>query len=419
MAVRSGEIPQGEQEDSGEVDKRPVPGMALPNKVALEGVKIVGSGAVGFGKFGGRRLLDILRLGRKHKGFVAGALSGAATMGAAMAPSQAVDLPKNVISGSVDAFHDPKGAAGSATTELGHVLLNSADAAVSQAGHALNSHSKSEIKGGVEVEQLPSTFDLAFPHVLGQDREAAFIKVIDARNDLNLHHPKEVSEEVYKYEGLVDKYCTQYGVPKSLMMGLIIAESKANPKAFNAETEAKGITQITKVIGDKYNLEMSGGEDDPNFLKDDRFDEETAIRVAAQEIKYYFEKEGTWAGAFQMWHMGEPQYIEMKLTYFKNKGINLDNPLDPDIDNEEAKKRMDDLLSHTIEDNTSPFLVFKDKDNGGVIIAKSWNGTGDYLAFIVAAQAKYEEEKPKHPKVVELPGTKVDEIQPGGAKKAA
>ena len=80
---------------------------------------------------------------------------------------------------------------------------------------------------------------------------------------------------------------------------------------------------------------------------------------------------------------------------------------------------MDDLLRQTIEDGTSPFLVFKDKDNSGIIIARSWNGTGDYLAYIVAGDAKYEEEKPKRPKVVELPDTRVDKAQPDELKKAA
>lgn len=385
-------------------------GMSIANKAGLKGIKGIGRTA----KLGGSGVLKTVRWARRNRRDLA--LIGLTA--AALKPYQTVDFSKNVVSGATYAYHDPKEAAGSTAAETGQVLLNAADAAVSNAGQLLRSK-KPEAKGGVEVEQLPSTFDLAFPHVSGQDREDAFIKVIDARNDLNLHHPKEVSEAAYKYKDLVDKYCGQYGVPKNLMMGLIIAESKANPKAFNAETGAKGLTQITKIIADKYNLEISGGEDDPNFKNDQRFDEETAIRVAAQEIKGYFEKEGTWAGAFQMWHMGEPQYIEMKLTYFRNKGINLDNPLDPDIDWEEGQRRTNALLAQTIEDGTSPFLVFKDKDNGGIIIARSWNGTGDYLAFIVAADAKYEEEKPKHPKVVKLHDTKVDKAQPDELKKAA
>jgi hypothetical protein len=122
-------------QDSLSVSKPASRGMALPNRA------IVG-GAVGVGKalkFGGVGLSKLIRAGWRNKRDLGMIGATAAVTASAMAPGEAVDVSKNVASGSVDAIHHPKGAAGSATTETGKALLDAADTAIFKAKQGLGS----------------------------------------------------------------------------------------------------------------------------------------------------------------------------------------------------------------------------------------------------------------------------------------
>lgn len=116
-----------------------------PNKAIVGSIKGAGAAL----KFGGSGLSRLIRAGWRNKRDLGMIGATAAMTASAMAPEQAVDVSKSVVSGSVDAIHNPKGAAGSATTETGKALLDAADAAIAKGRQGM------EI--AVEKVDLPGT----------------------------------------------------------------------------------------------------------------------------------------------------------------------------------------------------------------------------------------------------------------------
>lgn len=127
-------------------------GMAITNRAIVGSVGVAGKAL----KLGGSGLSKLVRAGWRNKRDLGMIGATAAMTASAMAPDAAVDVSKSVVSGSVDAIHNPKGAAGSATTETGKALLDAADAAVSKARQGLETAGeKFDLPGTKSHDALP------------------------------------------------------------------------------------------------------------------------------------------------------------------------------------------------------------------------------------------------------------------------
>lgn len=82
-----------------------------------------------------------------------------------------------------------------------------------------------------------------------------------------------------------------YQLPEGLLYGLVYTESRGNPRAYNEQTGASGLTQIIS----RYH--PGAGEN--------LFDAESNLDYAARTIKRYAENFGSYAAAVAAWHSGE------------------------------------------------------------------------------------------------------------------
>ncbi len=126
--------------------------MAITNKAIVNSVKGAGWAA----KLGGSGLSKLVRAAWRNKRDLGMIGATAAVTASAMAPEQAVDVSKSVVSGSVDAIHNPKGSVGSATSETGQALLDAADTAVAKARQGLElTGEKLDLPGTKSHDALP------------------------------------------------------------------------------------------------------------------------------------------------------------------------------------------------------------------------------------------------------------------------
>lgn len=51
-------------------------------------------------------------------------------------------------------------------------------------------------------------------------------------------------EKVLQYKELVEKYCEKYSIPPALILAMMWVESRGNPDAVNAKSDATGLMQV-------------------------------------------------------------------------------------------------------------------------------------------------------------------------------
>src|SRR3990167_4407271 len=113
---------------------------------------------------------------------------------------------------------------------------------------------------------------------------------------------------IAKYEPLIRETARNAGVPGDLLLGLVITESVGDSLAVSG-IGAKGLTQMTDPVAEKYGLYIA---DD---LSDERFIPERVLPPSAQELREYYDKFGDWSLAFWAWHIGTPEVYDAVKTF--------------------------------------------------------------------------------------------------------
>ena len=191
---------------------------------------------------------------------------------------------------------------------------------------------------------------------------------------------------IAEYEPLITKAAEDANIPKDMLLGLVIAESIADPLAVS-HSGAKGLTQMMDPIANKYELNIAGD------LTDDRFIPEKVLPKSAQEIREYYDRFGEWSLAFWAWHAGTPQVYEAVRMYahLENYDVKLeDTNVKPVNDTDEAFEeatriaieRMDKHKKFIVKNNMTVVRLFENETVRNAYSGASFDRTWDYVPRI-------------------------------------
>jgi soluble lytic murein transglycosylase-like protein len=92
-------------------------------------------------------------------------------------------------------------------------------------------------------------------------------------------------------ENLISLKEDVYQLPRGFLKGIVYTESRGNPRAYNRQTGASGLTKIIS----RYHPGAG----------DNLFDPENNLDYAAKTLKRYAENFGSYKAAAAAWHSGE------------------------------------------------------------------------------------------------------------------
>lgn len=244
--------------------------------------------------------------------------------------------------------------------------------------------------------QKPSTeFDLVYPNLSGETRQAALDAVFEAQ-EVMLPNILPNLERIKSYELLIRESAKAAQVPENLLLGLVIAESQGDPEAVSP-VGAKGLTQMMDAMAQKYNLKISDGEDDERLMP------EKILPASAKELKEAHDlRYGDWGLAFWEWHVGAPQVHEALKVYFSEKYQEEleDINVKPANDSAEAEStataeaiRRIAINKAKIQGRVNLADLFQNQTVAGMFTGEGWNKTDEYVSRIVASSIIYNANK--------------------------
>jgi len=199
-----------------------------------------------------------------------------------------------------------------------------------------------------------------------------------------------------KYESLIRKSAEKEGIPEELLLGLVVYESKGNPKAVSS-AGAKGLTAMMDEMAQRNGLKIGNGEDD------ERFDPDKILPATARQLREEYERFGNWGLAFQAWHLGDKQlYGLLRIHFASAYGENLPDIMVRAVDDSEEAKAAANLEAEKIkaqykdkirEHKVTVYHLFKNPKIQEETASDNWESTGDYLPRIIGSAAMFEGNK--------------------------
>lgn len=137
-------------------------------------------------------------------------------------------------------------------------------------------------------------------------------------------------QRAYRWDKILDKTESKYGIPKGLLKGLAIRESYGDPLRLNSKKDGgAGLFMFSPGTGHAYGLKVSGnkkytGVDEQNGKKlkklivinkndynkmgkiDERFDPQKSAEAAARYLRDDYNKYHSWDKALSAYNQGKP-----------------------------------------------------------------------------------------------------------------
>lgn len=245
---------------------------------------------------------------------------------------------------------------------------------VNEARGLLSNHEHKELTGGpkLKIERPENEYNLVYGELSPLENSKAFDNVLNQESIIaESYLDREHIELVKKYEGLIRASAKEKGVPEDLLLGLVIIESRGEPRAESNqelafEERARGLTQMMIPMAEKYGLAVS------EYGQDDRYIPEKILPATAAELRESYQVLGDWGLALQEWHLGRQQLFDA-ISLYLSKVKSLENV---------------DITKAVISENGVNIYSLFDKV-GAAYTGESWNETTEYVARLVAASIYY------------------------------
>lgn len=246
---------------------------------------------------------------------------------------------------------------------------------VAEARRLLSHQEHKELTQGpkLKIERPENEFDIVYGDLSPLENSKALDNILYQESIIAERYlDREHIELVKKYESLIRASAREKGVPEDLLLGLVIIESRGEPRAESNqelvfEERARGLTQMMIPMAEKYGLVVS------EHGRDDRYIPEKILPATAAELRESYEVLGDWGLAFQEWHLGRQQLFDAISLYLEEKEEGLENV---------------DITKKVISENGVNIHRLFDKVGEGYT-GESWNETTEYVARLVAGSIYY------------------------------
>lgn len=248
-----------------------------------------------------------------------------------------------------------------------------------------------------EAKQNDLDVDLLYPGLGQEEKEELNAQLQSERSIVSEHYlTDEAMDNIKELEPLIRQVSKEGGLPEDLLLGMVIVESVGNRYAYNEESSAKGLTQMTDEMAETYGLSVSSVDlRDPNYDPktdvDGRYLPEIILPATVKELQTAYQRTRDWGLAAWEWHAGAPNVYAAIAIYVKSEyGEDLGQIVgveDADLSSQIAQLYRGKIAQHHIN-------LFRLLENTVVQEAFSgpeWDNTLIYVKRILALVQVYRE----------------------------
>lgn len=250
----------------------------------------------------------------------------------------------------------------------------------------------------VPDQQNDADVDLLYPNLGDQEKVDLNVQLQGERAIVSEHYlTDEAMDSLKELEPLIRQVSKEGYLPEDLLLGMVIVESVGNRYAYNEESGAKGLTQMTDEMAETYGLSISSVDlKDPNYDPttdvDDRYVPEIILSATVKELQAAYQRTGDRGYAAWEWHAGARNVYAAIAIYVKSQyGEDLPNIIgveDPVLSMQIAQEYRDKVAQYHI----NLFRLFKNAQVQQAFSGPEWDNT---LIYVVRALAAIEEYRAK------------------------
>lgn len=228
-----------------------------------------------------------------------------------------------------------------------------------------------------------------------KEAEAMTQKILEAEatmaNNINI----DVIKRTREYEHIIDEASGKTGVPKNLLIGLVISESLGDKYAISS-AGATGLTQITEGMAKELGIKTSVDtyQRDENYdPQSDEIDERynpqiVLLRTAEKLDEYYDWRFGDWEISGWAWHAGLGNVYNAIQTYIADTYSEQLPSVDPEDPN--AAETVVLYKAKIVQYQISLHRLFQNERVKDMFSEEGWDKTDEYVYRIIAAAMIYE-----------------------------